>query len=151
MALIITKPTPPEMVGISPEAAKAIEAVRGKLELPDSQMYVRIGAIVSLKPRHLLVQFEFWASQEVARERAGKPAKVIDVYIAPEPIVMQRERTDSTGNVIIPAIVTPTYDHLMSTQVTGKVANLDDAYNALRAGLTGWAKTWGEFVGATDA
>lgn len=143
MALALTKQSTPEMVGISPEVLKRITESGGKIDLPESQVYVRLGAIVFPQPRHVVLQFEIWPSQDAARERKGQPS-IRNLHIGPEPRVVAAEVQDSAGNVISPAMVLPTYDEVM-----GLVG--EDTYNAIRSKLYEWAKTWPDFAGSTDA
>lgn len=149
MALQITKPQPPQLLGISADVVAKISELGGKLDLPDVDIYLRLGAVLFPRPRSMVMLWEVWPSKDAARERSANP-ETYQLQIGPVPTVIRPEIQDSDGNVISPALVMPTYDEFMSTPLDTPAERLSDVFDQAKSLAYKWAKTWPEFAGAID-
>lgn len=149
MAMILTKPQTPEMIGLSAEQLAAITNAGGSLSLPDASIYIRFGGVQFPRPRHLLILWELWPSQAAAVARAGQCSRV-EWLICPEPNVLAREVVNAAGKVIAPARVLPTFDHVMSLAETGG-DTAEQSLDAIKRVAYQLARTWPDFEGAVEA
>lgn len=149
MALKLTQPQTPEMIGLSAGQIEAIQTAGGKLELPNASKYIRFGGVSFPRARHVLLTWEVWPDKKAAMARTGNFMR-LDWLIGPEPNVLAREIQAEDGSVLEEARVLPTYDEFMATAATDVGDTLAGNLDQVKKAAYELAKTWPDFKGATD-
>lgn len=159
MALKLTQPQTPEMLGINAAQLQAIEDAGGLIELPPASKYIRFGGVSFPRARHILLTWEVWPDKKTAQARTGNFMR-LDWLIGPEPNVLEREIQGENGEILEPARVLPTFDQFVGSLSSYepedvpdkgvKAMTLADNLDQVRKAAYALAKQWPDFKGATD-
>lgn len=149
MAMKMTAPQTPEMVGLTVEQVEKIAASGGVVNLGESSRYIRFGGVRFPQPRHLVLMWEVWPSKEAARSLSG-PFGIQEWPICPEPYILAQEERTADGEVLQSARVLPTYDAFTGLINASTPTTVADSIDQVRKSAYAIAKDWPDFAGAVE-